>query len=113
MTFGRARFSAGNSLFTIPSRRCSCSVVAPLFRKGVAENEIAQVFPGLSSRDLAYARLFSRLGERPGTNESGWRFNTHPSDQFFSFLSVGDFANCANPSRADFASPAYGPFGSN
>jgi integrase len=47
------------------------------------------------------------------TNESGWRFNAHPSDQFFCFLSVGDFANCANPSRADFASPAYRPFGSN
>jgi len=40
--------------------------VASLFRKGVPENEIAEDFPGLSSRDLAYARLFSRLGERPG-----------------------------------------------
>jgi uncharacterized protein (DUF433 family) len=40
--------------------------VAALFRKGVAVNEIAADFPALSSRDLAYARLFSRLNERPG-----------------------------------------------
>lgn len=40
--------------------------VASLFRKGVSEEEIATDFPALSSRDLAYARLFSRLGERPG-----------------------------------------------
>lgn len=40
--------------------------VASLFRKGVSEKEIAEDFPALSSRDLAYARLFSRLVERPG-----------------------------------------------
>lgn len=40
--------------------------VASLFRKGVSEKEVAEDFPALSSRDLAYARLFSRLGERPG-----------------------------------------------
>ena len=40
--------------------------IAFLFRKGVPEKEIAEDFPALSSRDLAYARLFSRLGERPG-----------------------------------------------
>lgn len=40
--------------------------VASLFRKGVSEKEIAEDFPALSSRDLAYARLFSRLGEKPG-----------------------------------------------
>lgn len=40
--------------------------VASLFRKGVPEKEIAEDFPALSIRDLAYARLFSRLGERPG-----------------------------------------------
>jgi uncharacterized protein (DUF433 family) len=40
--------------------------VASLFRKGVRENEIAEDFPALSSRDLAYARLFSRLTHRPG-----------------------------------------------
>jgi uncharacterized protein (DUF433 family) len=40
--------------------------VASLFRKGVPEKEIAEDFPSLSSRDLDYARLFSRLSERPG-----------------------------------------------
>ncbi len=40
--------------------------VASLFRKGIPENEIMEDFPGLGARDLAYARLFSRLGERPG-----------------------------------------------
>lgn len=40
--------------------------VASLFRKSIPEKEIAEDFPALSSRDLAYARLFSRLGDRPG-----------------------------------------------
>lgn len=40
--------------------------VAALFRKSISEKEISEDFPALSSRDLAYARLFSRLGERPG-----------------------------------------------
>jgi uncharacterized protein (DUF433 family) len=40
--------------------------VASLFRKGVSENEITEDFPQLNARDLAYARLFSRFGERPG-----------------------------------------------
>jgi len=40
--------------------------VALLFRKGVSEQEIMDDFPSLSARDLAYARLFSRLGEKPG-----------------------------------------------
>jgi len=40
--------------------------VASLFRKGVPEKEIAEDFPVLSSRDLPYARLFSRLREKPG-----------------------------------------------
>lgn len=40
--------------------------VASLFRKGVPEKEIAEDFPALSIRDLAHARLFSRLGGRPG-----------------------------------------------
>ena len=40
--------------------------VASLFRKGVPEQEIAEDFPGLSTRDLDYARLFSRFGEKPG-----------------------------------------------
>ncbi len=40
--------------------------VASLFRKGVAEQEVAEDFPTLSARDLAYARLFARFGEKPG-----------------------------------------------
>jgi uncharacterized protein (DUF433 family) len=40
--------------------------VASLFRKNIPESEIAEDFPALSSRDLAYARFFSRLSERPG-----------------------------------------------
>jgi uncharacterized protein (DUF433 family) len=40
--------------------------VASLFRRGVSDSEIAEDFPALSSRDLAYARLVSRFGERPG-----------------------------------------------
>jgi uncharacterized protein (DUF433 family) len=40
--------------------------VASLFRKGVPEPEIMEDFPSLNSRDLAYARLFSRIGEKPG-----------------------------------------------
>jgi uncharacterized protein (DUF433 family) len=46
--------------------RISLRHVASLFRKGVSEKEIAEDFPALGSRDLAYARLFSRLSERPG-----------------------------------------------
>jgi len=40
--------------------------VASLFRKGVPKQEIVEDFPNLSEQDLAYARLFSRLGEKPG-----------------------------------------------
>src|SRR5580658_2315535 len=40
--------------------------VASLFRKGVPETEIAEDFPNLSARDLAYARLSARFGEKPG-----------------------------------------------
>lgn len=40
--------------------------VASLFRKGVPEREIAEDFPGLGARGLAYARLAARLGEKPG-----------------------------------------------
>ncbi len=38
----------------------------PVFRKSVPEKEIVEDFPSLSERDLAYARLFSRFGEKPG-----------------------------------------------
>jgi uncharacterized protein (DUF433 family) len=40
--------------------------VASLFRKGVPESEITEDFPALSPRDLAYARLVARVGNRPG-----------------------------------------------
>ena len=40
--------------------------VASLFRKGVPEQEIAEDFRNLNARDLAYARLFARFGEKPG-----------------------------------------------
>lgn len=40
--------------------------VASLFRKGVPESEIAEDFPALQARDLAYARLVARVGDRPG-----------------------------------------------
>lgn len=40
--------------------------VASLFRKRVPEAEIAEDFPALDLRDLAYARLVARFGDRPG-----------------------------------------------
>jgi uncharacterized protein (DUF433 family) len=40
--------------------------VASLFRKGVPDAEIAEDFPALGPRDLAYARLVARVGDRPG-----------------------------------------------
>lgn len=40
--------------------------VASLFRKRVPEAEIAEDFPALDPRDLAYARLVARFGARPG-----------------------------------------------
>jgi uncharacterized protein (DUF433 family) len=40
--------------------------VASLFRKGVPEREIAEDFPNLGSRQLAYAKLVARFGEKPG-----------------------------------------------
>jgi uncharacterized protein (DUF433 family) len=40
--------------------------VASLFRKRVPEAEIAEDFPALDPRDLAYARLVARFGDRPG-----------------------------------------------
>lgn len=52
--------------------------VASLFRKGVPEKEIAEDFPALSTRDLAYARLFSRLGDRPGRPRRRLAFRRGP-----------------------------------
>jgi uncharacterized protein (DUF433 family) len=40
--------------------------VAALLRKGVREREVKADFPTLGARDLEYARLFARSGERPG-----------------------------------------------
>ena len=40
--------------------------VAGLFRKQVPEREIAEDFPALNERDLAYARLAARFGQPPG-----------------------------------------------
>jgi uncharacterized protein (DUF433 family) len=50
--------------------RISLQHVASLFRKGVPELQIVEDFPNLSARDLAYARLFSRFGEKPGRPRS-------------------------------------------
>jgi uncharacterized protein (DUF433 family) len=46
--------------------RVALRQVASLFRKGVSQQEIGEDFPNLSEQDLAYARLCSRLGEKPG-----------------------------------------------
>jgi len=46
--------------------RIPVAQVAALFRKGVPIGEIGEDFPHLRSRDLAYARLVSRLGQKPG-----------------------------------------------
>jgi len=46
--------------------RISLQHVASLFRKGVPDSEIAEDFPALGPRDLAYARLVARVGDRPG-----------------------------------------------
>jgi len=53
------------------STRIPLRHVASLFRKSVPDPEIAEDFPSLSTRDLAYARLFSRFGERPGRPKKG------------------------------------------
>jgi uncharacterized protein (DUF433 family) len=53
--------------------------VASLFRKGVSEKEIGEDFPALSIRDLAYARLFSRLGDKPGRPRKRLAFRRGPS----------------------------------
>jgi uncharacterized protein (DUF433 family) len=50
-----------------------------LFRKGIPEKEIAKDFPALSSRDLGYARLSSRLAEKPGRPRKRLAFRRGPS----------------------------------
>ena len=54
--------------------------VASLFRKGVPEHEIAEDFPSLSARDLAYARLSARFGEKPGRPRKRLAMQRQPSD---------------------------------
>ena len=44
-------------------------------------------------------------GAEPCVPFLSWEWSD-PSDQFFSFVSVRDFVNCANPSSADFICPA-------
>jgi uncharacterized protein (DUF433 family) len=48
--------------------------VASLFRKNIPEQQIAEDFPNLNARDLGYARLFSRFGEKPGRPRKQLRF---------------------------------------
>jgi uncharacterized protein (DUF433 family) len=48
--------------------------VAALFRKRVPETEIADDFPALDERDLAYARLAARFGAPPGRPKKRLRF---------------------------------------
>jgi uncharacterized protein (DUF433 family) len=54
--------------------------LASLFRKGVPEQEIAEDFPSLSARDLAYARLYARFGEKPGRPKKRLVMQRQPSD---------------------------------
>jgi uncharacterized protein (DUF433 family) len=52
--------------------------VATLFRKRVPEDEIAEDFPALDERDLAYARLAARLGQPPGRPKKRLRIERQP-----------------------------------
>lgn len=52
--------------------------VAALFRKRVPEEEIAEDFPALDERDLAYARLAARLGQPPGRPKKRLRIERQP-----------------------------------
>lgn len=53
--------------------------VAALFRKHVPDEEIAEDFPALDERDLAYARLAARLGQPPGRPKKRLRIEREPS----------------------------------
>lgn len=55
---------SGESVFR--GTRIPAEHIASLFRKGVSEGEIMEDFPALNARDLAYARLLSRIGPKPG-----------------------------------------------
>ena len=52
--------------------------VAALFRKHVPEKQIAEDFPTLDERDLAYARLAARLGQPPGRPKKRLRIEREP-----------------------------------
>jgi uncharacterized protein (DUF433 family) len=52
--------------------------VAALFRKDVPDDEIAEDFPALDERDLAYARLAARLGQPPGRPKKRLRIEREP-----------------------------------
>jgi uncharacterized protein (DUF433 family) len=52
--------------------------VATLFRKHVPDKEIAEDFPALDQRDLAYARLAARLGQPPGRPKRRLRIEREP-----------------------------------
>lgn len=55
---------AGEPVFR--GTRVPIAQVSSLFRKRVPEQEIAEDFPALNDRDLAYARLISTMGSKPG-----------------------------------------------
>ena len=52
--------------------------VAALFRKHVPDEEIAEDFPALDERDLAYARLAARLGRPPGRPKKRLQIEREP-----------------------------------
>ena len=52
--------------------------VAALFRKRVPDEEIAEDFPALDERDLAYARLAARLGRPPGRPKKRLQIEREP-----------------------------------
>ena len=52
--------------------------VAALFRKHVPDQEIAEDFPALDERDLAYARLAARLAQPPGRPKKHLRIEREP-----------------------------------
>lgn len=58
--------------------RIAVEQVAALFRKGVAASVIAEDFPRLGDRYLAYARLVARLGNKPGRPRKRLAFNRSP-----------------------------------
>ena len=52
--------------------------VTALFRKHVSDEEIAEDFPALDERDLAYARLAARLGRPPGRPKKRLQIEREP-----------------------------------